>query len=472
MPTDSALIARERVIPDWLKLGFLATFVFVTCWGCAIAYWRMAGGNPATGDLLFYLFGLPLGMLLMFFVGRKLVTRHIAAPASANSPTPAKAAVTPPQTQPLAILAASLRLSHGASPEELAATIAGNKARADLDSELVDDDGFPIMAARSSDAVDQELQEKITDWLALNGMAELHFSDEQWRALTLANSVVAELAAQTAGLILHQEDTKTKLQLVPILPTEWDIAHRRATGMWLKQTVAQYGWAADLVVTAGETGGSDDVSPARVFNRLAHSAAATNAPLIAMVVACASHIGDETVARWSADGSLFTSSQPQGRIPGEGAAGLLISNQISLTEGGTVALLDGIEEGRLDFSADGTKRTDPKLLGELSERVFMRSGMNASDVAMLIADTGQRSSRVLELMAHLSAASPQLDETDDVVRVGVASGTCDAVPFITALALGRHYILERAAPVLCVSNEDPYRRAVALLRSSDLSSKV
>jgi hypothetical protein len=63
---------------------------------------------------------------------------------------------------------------------------------------------------------------------------------------------------------------------------------------------------------------------------------------------------------------------------------------------------------------------------------------------------------------------PILDETGDVVRVGVASGTCDAVPFITALALGRHYVVERELAVLCVSNEDPYRRVVALMRSSDL----
>jgi hypothetical protein len=65
---------------------------------------------------------------------------------------------------------------------------------------------------------------------------------------------------------------------------------------------------------------------------------------------------------------------------------------------------------------------------------------------------------------------PQLDETDDVVRVGAASGTCGAVPFIAALVLGRHYVLEREAAVLCVSNEDAYRRVVALIRPSALSS--
>jgi hypothetical protein len=235
--------------------------------------------------------------------------------------------------------------------------------------------------------------------------------------------------------------------------------------MWLKQTVARYGWPADRITfTIEETGDPHKASPAAVFKRLAHDGAATNAPFIAMVVTCASHIGDKTVAEWAASGSLFTSSHPQGHIPGEGAAGLLIGNQASLTESATIALLYGVEEARRDSSADETKRGDPELLAELSERALKHKGINACDVTMLIADTGQHAGRVLELMSHVSAGLPQLDETDDVVRVGVASGTCGAVPFITALALGRHSVLEREAPVLCVSNEDPYRRVVVLMR--------
>jgi hypothetical protein len=237
--------------------------------------------------------------------------------------------------------------------------------------------------------------------------------------------------------------------------------------MWLKQMVARCGWPADhIVLNAEEAGGPADVSPEAMFKRLAHKGVATDAPVVAMVVASASNIGDATVAQWAANGSLFTSSQAQGRIPGEGAAGLLISNQHGFAEGTTIALMDAVEEAQRDSSADETKRSDPKLLGELLERALKRNGMNASDVAMLISDTGHRAGRVLELMAHVSAGLPQLDESDDVVRVGIACGTCGAVPFITAVALGRHYVLEREALVLCVSNEDPYRRVVALMRPS------
>jgi hypothetical protein len=166
---------------------------------------------------------------------------------------------------------------------------------------------------------------------------------------------------------------------------------------------------------------------------------------------------------------LFTSSRPQGRIPGEGAVGLLVSNQTNLVEPAAIALMESIEEAHLDSSADAAKRSDSKLLGELSERVLKRSGIRAPDVARLIADTGHRSSRMLELMGHVAAELRQLEETGDVIRAGVASGTCGVVPFMTALALGWHYAIEREAPVLCVSNEDSYRRMVALVRASSLT---
>jgi hypothetical protein len=82
---------------------------------------------------------------------------------------------------------------------------------------------------------------------------------------------------------------------------------------------------------------------------------------------------------------------------------------------------------------------------------------------MIVADTGHRASRTLELMG-LAATLPQLDDAVDVVPVGAALGTCGAVPFMTALALASHHARERNAPVLCISNEDPYLRWAAVVR--------
>jgi hypothetical protein len=452
-------------MPDWLKGGLLAALVFGACWGGAIWYWRATESMPATGDLALFLLALPLALVLAPWLGRKLITLPAGAGATAAPATPAQAAASP-AAAPLAILAASLRSPHGASTEELSAAIADNKARADLDQELVDEDGFPVMTSRSGDAMDEALQEEITEWLTENGMPELRFSDEQWRALTLASAVAGDLAGHAASDLIPTDGATPMLQLIPILPQEWHIAQRRAAGMWLKHIVAQFGWPPAHITLAAQVPPDAGVTPSAVLARLANDGAATNSPQAAMVVACASHIGEETVAGWVASARLFTSSRPQGLIPGEGAAGLLVAGlrQARSIEGAAFALLDPVGEARRDSSADDARRADPKLLGELAERALNLGGAASADVAMIVADTGHRSNRVLELMGLASTAMPHLDGTDDVLRVGVASGNCGAVPFLTALALARHHALEREAPVLCVSNEDPYHRCTALVR--------
>jgi hypothetical protein len=215
-----------------------------------------------------------------------------------------------------------------------------------------------------------------------------------------------------------------------------------------------------------------DAAPTAVFGRLAKEAAASDAPLVAMVVACASHIGEQSVAQWAESGMLFSSSNPKGAIPGEGAAGVLVTDmrQAQLMTDALVTVLDAIEQARRDSSADDAKRANPTLLRELTERAITRAGAEAAAVSMIIADTGHRSTRTLELMGFGSASVPHLDSSEDVVRIGLASGTCGAVPFVTALALARHYTLEREAPVLFVSNEDPFERAVAVIRPPGAAS--
>lgn len=467
MPTDSALMINDRWMPNWLKFGFVAAFVFFTCWGGAISYWRAPGHNPTAGDLTLYLLGLPVALVLMFFVGYKLIAQRKAVEAPATVPTNAKANADLSRAFALAVIAASLRLPHGASPDELATAIANDKARADLDKELVDDDGFPILSVRSSEAQDEALQEEITDWLALNGMAEVSFSDEQWRALTLASAVTGELAAQAAGFFLPQEKSPLVLELVLILPVEWNAAHRHAATAWLKRLATQCGWPANQIIVPMDLADSGTLTPSAIFTSLVNKAGGRNKPTMTMIVACASTIGDETVSRWLADNALFTSSQPRGQIPGEGAAGVLVTDSqfAQSIEGAAFAKLEAIEEGRHDNAVDESRRIDAGLLGNLVGASLKRADMSPIKVDMVIADTGLRSNRVQELMGYVTAAMPHLDGKDDVLRVGAACGTCGAVPFVTALALGRHYVLERDAKVLCIGNDDAFARCAMLMRA-------
>jgi hypothetical protein len=368
---------------------------------------------------------------------------------------------------PLAILASALRSAHGASAEELAAAIAGGKARADLDRELIDDDGFPVMAARSNDASDAALQEEIVEWLAQHGMAELRFSEAQWRALMMASAVAVDLTLSAIASLADTEASLPMLQVVPILPSDWQSDQRQAASLWIKHTVERSGWAsADIAMPVEPPSGASQAAPSAVFSRLAQATFEKAQPLAAMVVACASHISQETVDQWAAAGKLFTSSRPQGLIPGEGAVGLVLTDleQARSKQLTDFVLLEPVEAAQHGVSADDIKRIDPNVLQELTRRAAKRRNVDFTEVVMIVADTGQRSSRMLELMGYASVTMPQLDEADDIICVGVACGSCDAVPFMTALALARHYVLERFGPVVCVSNEDARVRQAALIQ--------
>ncbi len=451
----------------WMKKSLLVALVFGVSWGGAVWYWRATNRMPATEDLVLFLLVLPLALLLLIWLGARLVALLAAAPAlAAAQPQDPAAAPAAPEAPALAILGSALRAPHGASAEELSGAFADNKARADLDPELVDEEGFPVMTARSADAADAGLQEEIIAWLADNGMAELRLDEEQWRALSMGSAVAAELASQAVGDLLAPDGT-AMLQLLPVLPPAWQLEQRRAAGLWLRHVAAQAGWPQERIALAAELpSDARGASPAAVLGRLAHHAATANAPMLALVVACGSHLGEDSINQWAGNASLFTSAKPQGLIPGEGAAGLLLADapQAHALEGAPVILLHLVDEARRHNSADDAKRADSALLGTLTEKVLARAQAQAEQVAMIVADTGHRTSRVLELMGLASAALPQLDDDADVIRVGAGSGTCGAVPFMTALALARHHALERDAPVLCISNEDAYRRCAVLIR--------
>jgi hypothetical protein len=186
--------------------------------------------------------------------------------------------------------------------------------------------------------------------------------------------------------------------------------------------------------------------------------------LIVLVIACDSQIDQDIVDEWAVNGSLLAPHRQQGRVPGEGAAGLLLVNLDTAQgiDGAVFAQLHPILEGRRDASLDEVKRVEPKVMAELVQHAAQAAGLDLSQVAAIAADTDGRSNRTLELMGLASSALPQLDGGGDVARVGAALGACGAVPSLCALALARHHALT-GGPALFVSNDDPHTCRVALV---------
>ena len=252
-----------RSAPTWVGNSLLAVAVFATCWSASVIYWRSSAATPSGVAIGQLLLGLPAAILLALWLCNNVMrSRASAAAAPAAQPAAAATAETGRQRGPQpAIAASAVRLRGGESLEELAASLLSNVAPCELDEEITDDAGYPVLSGRIESADDLSARDVMIPWLGLRGMAELHFSEEQWRALSLGAAVVAELTehalmhpllpdylaaspSERAGIALPV------LQLRAVLPAGWPLAQRQAAADWFLHLVEQQGWPAQRLQLA------------------------------------------------------------------------------------------------------------------------------------------------------------------------------------------------------------------------------
>jgi hypothetical protein len=479
---------------QWLRNAVVTSAAFGGSWGASIFYWRETNRVPAVSELVVYLLVLPLLLLGTWWLARKAWTR-VTAPATASPAAGAAGAVgadagtaaiapAPPLPPALTIAASALRVPHGDSVSTLRAAVAGNRARPTLDKELSDDDGYPILSARLEDAGDAALRDDLLPWLQARQLDDPRFDQGQWRALAAASAVAAELAAQASvhiGLApwLEQQEERRQgrlppdsvavpappaLRLLAMWPDDWQPQQRELAQQWLHHVADEAGWPTALLAPAAAPLTRNDAEAGIVLNELLQRCADTHHPCLAIVIAAGSHLSEANISRLSSQNALYTANQPQGRIPGEGAAGLLLADAATAGRIGGGSTLQALHHGRRLTSADEVRRDTDTSLPDAVNHALQAAQVNGSAITLVAADTGHRTSRVTELMHVVTAAAPQLDPGVDVISAGASCGSCGAVGWLTALALGDAEAQDRNAPVLCISNEDPYHRYAALLR--------
>ncbi|UQV44685.1 hypothetical protein KIV45_23260 [Janthinobacterium lividum] len=392
----------------WLRRCLLTVSVFALCWTGAIAYWRDSTRMPTPGELAGAMLALPLALLLMLWLGKKLLARLLAGPALAaapglTSPLQAEASAPPAAPTPLHIVAATLRMPGGATPAELLAAMRSRLARPALDGQLLDEDGYPLLCGRV-DGIDEEGQQQVlAAWLREHpqaGMASepFPFNPEDVRALALGAVVLAELLdealqhALSAGAPVSQSSELPMLRLYLLLPASWSAAQRQAGDTWLRHLAREQGWPAQKLLPAAEPA-IRQLAPFALLNQLAGHAVPPQPPCLAIVLACDSWLGELRVHTLSSQGQLFSAGQANGQIPGEGAAGLLLAvpgAAASLDEPAPV-LLHRAATGELAQGASQRTGADKTMLADLGKQALAAAGGDAAaGIALVSADTDQR----------------------------------------------------------------------------------
>lgn len=463
----------------WLSRALVGLAVFGACWIGVLWYWNTSHRMPSSEDIVLWLLLLPVALLLALWALRKLAqvaaarsaaaTAAAAAAAGAAGAAPVPSAPTPAA---LTVLAGALRMPHGDNARVLAEALQSRQANLQLDPELLDERGYPILSGRAADVDIAAQQDSMAAWLQQHHPDAI-LADEQWRALALGTTVAAELAGELgphpalpdyldAVAANKAPPPLPQLQLMALLPPDWAAPERAAGADWLRSVVAQYGWpAAHIAVTLPAPG----QTPLAALDALATAATRAGQPFLCLLLACESRIGDTSVQAWADQFILLDSRHPDGRVPGEGAAGLLLADraQGALFDAQDAALLYPAAAGVRATSADARGRADHGVLAQGAGDVLLKAGAAPSAVTLVTADSDARASRVGETMGMANTLLPELDPASQVLNVAAACGDAGDASLVAALVLAQQHVRDGLGCALCVSNLDPFQRSVALL---------
>lgn len=434
---------------NWLKRSLLVIGVFGICWIGAVWYWRSTTRMPDTGDLALAMLVMPLTIVTGFWLAKKtfagapatpeMPARHEAQPAAdAASVADGPAAEAP--WLPLGVAASALRMTHGDSPAELAAAFAEGQARLDLDSELTDMQGFPLLAGRVQ-SVDLA---PLEDWLASQQPEARAPNAQQLRAMALGGDVAASLAARAAAT-----GSDGVLQMLPLLPYDWPAATQELANRWLAHRAVDAGWPhARLSMPRPGAAASATMpgSPLAALRALSAQSAGSAAPAFCLLLACDSSIDPDAVEHLAVNGKLYGPRNPNGRMPAEGAAGILLQP----------AKNAGDEPRLLALHAK-----EGATLRELAEEALVHA--NGAQPAYIAADTDHRAAAMSDLMQCVEAAAPELDANTSLACIGAGCGHTGSVGALAAIALAQEQATGSGGFSLALANSDPTQRYALLV---------
>ncbi|MCA0394763.1 MAG: hypothetical protein LCH70_11720 [Proteobacteria bacterium] len=458
-------------ISAWLLL------VTALVWLTVIAYWQSAEVHPGKRDLLLYLGLLPLAIFAVLALGKlgfDGARRKAGAPADkSRDPVEAVAADAPPPepARAIAILAGALQVPAGQEAAHVLAALS-TPASPSLHDRLKDGSGFPVFAAWDR-SLDVEQAHAVIEAMRDRPVT----APEASRALALLMPVAADLVATIAahGPAAHPRDALAampaavvaRLQVSLFLPTDWPAALGDAARDWLADEALAAGLPAEhLAIEVLPTTSAADLW--RKIAAIAQARTERAAPVQHLLLACQSMVGERSVHRLEQAGRLLSARQPEGIVPGEGAAGVVLlpgddRDQFALPPR-TLLRAQATAQRGVSWQA----RSATAQIAEQWQQLFDTvPGTASGDVRAVVSDADLRRSRAAAIGSALTQAAPQLEPDGDGLHTGVACGELGIVAPLALLALASAKADATGAPVVAMAVAEADQRTLALVTPPD-----
>lgn len=471
-----------------LKLLGLGLVIAAIVWLVTIWQWQNAERDIGMADIVLQLIVLPLlltvGLLAAVWGVQRLRMPPVApegSPVAASSESADAALSAEAQAQREAsawVLAEAVHLPVGVDADTAWSTLQGGTIRPDLDAHLQDHEGLPVFTARVPDI-------DLDDWLLAHG--ELMHPDQGGlsaavlRALALLEAplhrvldALAELRIEADGassadvdasdaahsadafgkahlsgvarpmapaLVASREARRPRVTVRLLWPSHWQETDREAATAWLQtQCGALLDWT-DSVSAHAPTWQTVPVAHAEALwseiDQHLLRWVREPRPELLLILAVDSAVDADRVEHMQAVGELFTAAHQSGRVPGEGAAALLLAHphwpQLRAQMPEALRLWRPIC-ARRDKSADAAGRIGASTLTAVLTEVLQRTSPSP-DGLMVVSDADHRASRTGELYEALQDVAPELDPAQQVTRVGEACGDLGVARALVPAAL-------------------------------------
>lgn len=456
--------------------GLLA---FALVWAAAVLFWRDRETSPGALQAGVVLVALPLLLIGSYWLGRWWWQRRHQPDAPTATAT---ASVTDVNSDPAAlvdaplfVLASAVHLPAGATAGEVLEALSEGK-RPGLHAQLRDNAGMPIFAAEVDGLDGESLGEALASFLTDGEALESVFAAEDLRALALLEPVADELLATclTDDADVHrdvytlgpQRAAAAMLRVRLLLPAAWSTAAHQAAADWLLARATEAGHRAQAL--------SVEVVPVeapaevwRLIDHIAQSEARLSSPAAVrdrhLLLAAFSMLGEQSIERLSGEQRLLSSQRPDGRIPGEGAAGVLLAATSHPASAEAPAPLR-LHRVLLGQASQGVPtKTSVRQSSELVARALQTARQAADDVGCVLSDSDHRPSRAVELAGAVSLQFPELDPVAQCFSLGLGCGELGPVAPLALLAIAAARSEADGKAVLALSVADDQARAALVL---------
>lgn len=274
-------------------------------------------------------------------------------------------------------------------------------------------------------------------------------------ALQVAEDVVV------AGLRRRDErPIENVLTIELVVPATWSDALRHWAQDWLLLQADHSGLDArrfDVRVTALDDAHQVWRHATRIIDHLAGAEGAR----WHLLLACASFVDAGIVGQWLAHGVLATAQAPDGRTPGEGAAGVLLASP-RLGQDGDVRIWRPhlLQAGQVEGTRPAEQR---RQLAALAAQWRASLGSQDQAVQFVLHDADHRGDLMVDAAAITATLNPDLEFSPQSLALAVSAGELGPVLPLAQLALGQAQLYRQPDPVLLLGVADAEQRLFGLL---------